>query len=177
MRTLEVRRHSIREKPSPHLSQEGVALARRVGEEMGPFDLVLTSRLPRAFETAIAMGFAVDRQVKKLGTGHLPKVGGEVDFARGFSGWAEAVRRGGKAAKHARRQAKLWRRIARELPDDGRALLIGHEGIMEGGVLGCLPDLDVSGWGPNCRYCEGVRLFFDGERFVEVELLRVDPIE
>ena len=177
MRVLEVRRHSIREKPNPHLSQEGVTLARRVGEGIGPFDLVVTSPLARAVETAIAMGFAVDRQVKKLGTAHLSKVGPEVDFARGFLGWAEAIRRGGKTAKHARRQAKLWRKIALELPEGGRALLIGHEGIMEGGLLGCLPDLDVSDWGPNCRYCEGVRLTFDGEGFVDAELLRVGPIE
>ena len=59
MKYLELRRHSKRVIPGDHLSQAGVNLARRVGEAMGPFGLVITSTLPRAFQTAIAMGFAV----------------------------------------------------------------------------------------------------------------------
>ncbi len=62
MKTIEIRQHSIRAKPSDHLNQQGVTLARLVGENLGPFDRVITSTLPRAFETAIAMGFAVDEQ-------------------------------------------------------------------------------------------------------------------
>src|SRR6266498_442347 len=66
MKTIEIRRHSIRNKPGDHLSQEGVTLARLVGENLGPFDRVVTSTLPRAFETAIAMGFAADEQNKLM---------------------------------------------------------------------------------------------------------------
>lgn len=62
MRVLEVRRHTMRSKPGKHLSQAGVSLARHVGETMGSFDRVVTSTLARAFETAIAMGFAVDER-------------------------------------------------------------------------------------------------------------------
>src|SRR5512145_3096920 len=62
MKTIEIRRHSIRSKPGDHLNQQGVTLARLVGQNLGPFDRVITSTLPRAFETAIAMGFAVDEQ-------------------------------------------------------------------------------------------------------------------
>ena len=58
MRTLEVRRHTHRNAPQPHLSQLGVDLARQVGDEMGKFDRVVTSTVPRAFETALAMGHA-----------------------------------------------------------------------------------------------------------------------
>jgi len=68
MKILEIRRHSIRSKPGDHLSQQGVALARKIGEGMGPFAFVTTSTLPRAFETAIAMGFAVDEQNKLMNT-------------------------------------------------------------------------------------------------------------
>ena len=66
MKYLELRRHSKRVIPGEHLSQTGVALARRVGEAMGPFDLVITSTLTRAFETAIAMGFAVQEQCEEF---------------------------------------------------------------------------------------------------------------
>jgi broad specificity phosphatase PhoE len=48
------------------LSQEGVALAREVGASMGPFVCVVTSVVPRARETAVAMGFAVDHELVTL---------------------------------------------------------------------------------------------------------------
>ena len=46
MKTLEIRRHSIRSQPGEHLNQNGVILARLVGQNMGPFDRVVTSTLP-----------------------------------------------------------------------------------------------------------------------------------
>jgi broad specificity phosphatase PhoE len=46
----------MRRKPGAHLSQDGIELARLVGETSGPFSLVVTSPIPRAIETAIAMG-------------------------------------------------------------------------------------------------------------------------
>jgi hypothetical protein len=65
MRIIQIRRHSYTKKGEArgrgsHLSAEGVALAREIGSQIGPFDLVLTSHSPRTLETAIAMGFAVD---------------------------------------------------------------------------------------------------------------------
>ena len=62
MQFVEMRRHTMRVKPGDHLSQEGVTLARRIGETMGSFNRVITSSIPRAFETAIAMGYAVNEQ-------------------------------------------------------------------------------------------------------------------
>ena len=61
----------MRRKPGQHLSQDGVSLAQHVGQDLNPFDLVVASELPRAIETAIAMGFAVDRLDVDLGV--LPK--------------------------------------------------------------------------------------------------------
>jgi hypothetical protein len=54
MKLIEHRRHSMRHKPGEHLKQAGVDLARRVGTDLGPFDLVITSATARAFQTAIA---------------------------------------------------------------------------------------------------------------------------
>ena len=94
MRTLEIRRHTHRNVPQPHLSQQGVDLARRAGEGLGHFDRVMTSTVPRAFETAIA--------------------------------------------------------------------------------IGCQPpDLHLAGEAA-CGYCEGVRLTFEGDTVVNLEMLRVD---
>jgi broad specificity phosphatase PhoE len=102
MRWLEVRRHSLTKKGPArdrrsHLSAQGVALARAVGAELGPIAYVLTSAAPRAIETAVAMGVAVDNTVD-LPSGYVP---GEVGFheqwtwAQPWVRFAELLGRGG----------------------------------------------------------------------------------
>ncbi len=172
MRILELRRHTLRAKPGQHLSQEGVTLARRVGETIGPFARVITSTVPRAFETAIAMGFAVDEQIEALS-----EMSKDVDTAiawpASFATIAQAIRTSEAAGKFARAQARLLRSIAKMLPDGTAALVISHGGIVEAAAIGCLPEADHATWGPHCDCCEGVRLAFDGEQFTGAEILRV----
>lgn len=70
MKTLEIRRHSFRKQGAgSQLSQEGVDYARRLGAAMGPFAYIVTSVVPRARETAIAMGFAVGQEIVTLAAG------------------------------------------------------------------------------------------------------------
>lgn len=173
MRYLEIRRHTMRTRPGKHLSQAGVDLARRVGGGLGPFDLILSSPKPRAHETAIAMGFAVDERIDALAWTD-DAVAEEVDWTRGFPAFARAVASGGATAKAARRHAVLWRTLAARAPDGGAVLAISHGGIIEVGAVGCLPDADHAAWGRALDYCEGVRLAFDGERFVDAQILRLD---
>jgi hypothetical protein len=102
MKTIEIRRHSIRSIPGDHLNQAGVSLARQVGENLGLFDRVSTSTLPRAFETAIAMGFAVREQVELMST-YGADVERDVPWPQSFDAYARAVRRrrGGAAQQYA----------------------------------------------------------------------------
>ena len=72
----------MRTPPSEHLSREGVDLARRVGATLGSYDLVVTSDLPRAIETAIVMGYAVDRYFTMLFSMMLADT--EVDWTGGW---------------------------------------------------------------------------------------------
>jgi broad specificity phosphatase PhoE len=172
MRELEVRRHTMRIKPGQHLSQAGVDLARRIGATMKPFDRVITSTIPRAYETAVAMGFAADEQYAGLSV--LPYgVEDEVAWDAGFAAFAEAVHRGGVTSHFAALLAAYWLRVMRELPDNGRALIITHGGITEAGAVACLPEADHAAWGPHCDYCEGVRLVYDDQRFTGAQILRV----
>ncbi len=173
MRYIEIRRHTMRVKPGQHLSQEGVTLARRVGEKSGPFNRVITSTVPRAFETAIAMGFAVDEQIEALSEmGH--EVNAAIAWPASFANIAQAIRASEAAGRFARAQARLLRSIAKSLPEGGAALVISHGGIVEAAAIGCLPDADHAAWGPHCDCCEGVRLAFDGEQFAGAEILRVN---
>src|SRR5688572_21579275 len=125
MKTIEIRRHSIRSKPGQHLSQEGVTLARRVGGTTGPVDHVVTSTLPRAFETAIAMGFAVDEQMELMST-YGKAVEMEAPWPLSLAQYAEVVRKGGAATRYANELAGVYRQLAVHLADGGRALVVNH---------------------------------------------------
>jgi broad specificity phosphatase PhoE len=172
MKTIEIRRHSIRSKPGQHLSQQGVTLARLVGQNLGPFDRVVTSTLPRAFETAIAMGFAVDEQIDLMSTyGDMVEL--EAPWPLSPAEYAQVIQKDGAAAKYANKLADLYYQLADYLADGRAALVINHGGVAEMGAVACLPNADHESWGPHFECCEGIRLFWNDEKFVDAEILRV----
>src|SRR6266511_926934 len=179
MRWLEVRRHSLTRKDSArgrgsHLSAEGVALARLVGESLGPFASVVTSASPRAIETAVAMGFAVDDTVE-LPSGYVP---GEVDrheqwrWPRPYRTYAELLGRGGGLATVAEAHRRIWTSVVAAVPDGAAALVVGHGGGIEPGLVACLPDADYQSWGGPFGHCDGARLSFNEGGFVSVQFRR-----
>ena len=172
MKTIEIRRHSIRSKPGDHLNQSGVTLARLVGENLGPFDWVVTSTSPRAFETAIAMGFAVDEQ-NELMSSYGNDVEREAPWPLSLAGYAEVIRKGGTTAKYANQLVAVYTKLADYIADGRAALVINHGGIVEMGAVACLPDADHFAWGSHFEPCEGVRLFYEDGKFVNAEILRV----
>ena len=185
MRTIEIRRHACTKKSEgrgrgSHLSSEGVALARTIGGGIGPFDLVLASPVPRALETAVAMGFAVNDCLEALGD-LPPAVSEEVGhherwaWEEPFVAFAHLVRRGGPTTRMGERQREAWVEALESVPAGGRVLIISHGRIIESGLVTCIPDGDFAAWGPPFRHCEGARIPFDEGRFQAVQLLRVLP--
>ena len=172
MKTIEIRRHSIRSQPGQHLSQQGVTLARLVGQNLGPFDRVVTSTLPRAFETAIAMGFAVEEQ-NELMSSYGDYVEQEVPWPQSFAMYAKAVRRDQAAARYAYQLAEYYAGLAEALPEGQVALVINHGGVVELGVVASFRDAEYESWGGPVSYCEGARLLWEAGKFVQAELLRV----
>lgn len=173
MRTLEIRRHTHRNVPQPHLSQLGVDLARRAGEGLGKFDRVVTSTIPRAFETAIAMGYAVDEQIEQLGL-MTEAVTATTKWNAGFTAWRLAAQSSPIVARYTQVMADVLRAIVRTLPDEGRALIISHGGIVEASVVGCVPVSTSFADDAACGYCEGARLVFNGEVVSRFEILRIE---
>ena len=172
MKILEVRRHSIRSAGSDRLNQKGVVLARKIGQGIGPFEFAATSTRPRAFETAIAMGFAVSEQKELLNT-YGGKVEREAPWPMPFHHYSIIVKQDGAAARYAYQLMDYYITIIERLSEGGFGLAINHGGVVELGVVACLPDTDFSTWGDAVHYCEGARLFWDDGRFTHGEVLRV----
>jgi broad specificity phosphatase PhoE len=173
MKTLEIRRHSLRSQPHDHLNQEGVALARSIGQNIGPFDLVITSKMSRALETAVAMGFAVDEQNTLMSSYGKYDVDKEVPWPQPFSVYAAAMQANGPAAKYARKLAKYYEGMMDRIANGRAALTVHHGGVVEIGVVACLPQTDFESWGGPIDYCEGVRMVWDDGKFIKGEVLRI----
>jgi broad specificity phosphatase PhoE len=179
MRWLEVRRHSLTKKGEArgrgsHLSAEGVTLARAVGAELGPFAYVLSSSSPRAVETAVAMGYAVDDAVD-MPSGY---VAGEVDhhdqwrWPQPYARYAELIGDGGGLAKVAQLHRDLWIGAVESVPDRCGALVVSHGGSIEPALVSCLPTADHRSWGAAFRHCDGARLTFHDGHFTAIEFRR-----
>jgi len=137
---------------------------------MGPFARVVTTLAPRAFETAIAMGFAVDEQPDDF---PLMENEGESEVAWdvGYAAWSRAAGLGGVAARYAQREAACWRKIVMAVPEGSSVLLVTHGGVIEAGAASCMTTGEHTTLEAGCDYCEGVRLSFDGTDWVGIKVL------
>jgi hypothetical protein len=146
---------------------------------MGPFAFVLTSDVARSWETALAMGFAVDDCVD-MGGPDFEAASREIAHHRWwespdpFALWKAHVAQSGPVAALARYQEALWRDAVGRVPAGGGALVISHGGLIEPGLVACFPNDDHCAWGGPFETLEGVRLQVDDGAWVAVELLRVE---
>jgi broad specificity phosphatase PhoE len=175
MRFLELRRHSIRVPGTDHLSPQGVALARRVGACMGPFARVISSPSSWTYETAIAMGFAVDEQYAPvpLLDSEWERLGELMPPGTPFAARLEPMQRNALAKRLADALRAQWNDYASAVPDHGCFLVVTHSGYIDNSAVACLPSARHELWGDNFRHCEGIRLAFDAARFVSGKVIRV----
>jgi len=173
MRVVEHRRHSLRQPSDPHLSREGVALARRVGATIGRFDRVVTSPKTRAVETAEALGFSVDETLNELA--EMPD---EVEprleamELRSYADYVRAIERSRAMSRYAHRRAELMREELEHVPSGGRLLVISHAGVVEFSAAAARPK-DAVSWGAPAGILEGARLSWERGKWVRGEVLRV----
>jgi broad specificity phosphatase PhoE len=162
----------MRNIPDQHLNQDGVTLVREVGERSGSFQRVITSTIPRAFETAIAMGYAVDETIGFLGTIE-DGVEEEISWDAGFSEFSKEYAKDGVFANWCNNLAKFQQKLINNLPDGSRILIISHGGIVEASAVGLLPEFDFSNWNHSISYCEGIKITYEFESFTSIEFLTV----
>src|SRR5579859_382453 len=180
MKYVEVFRHSKRGE-GKGLSEDGRALARRARILLSPhYDLCVTSPRERARETMEAFGF--DRyEVDEAFTAVNPwepfddevlKLAKE----RGISPLA-ACWQIPEALNYLRLQGETLigaiKRIARKLPEEGRALVVSHGGMIEAAALHACTRYELDEIGGELGLCEGVVFYFDDEKLLNVEVKRL----
>lgn len=182
MSTLVIRRHCYTKKgegrgKGSHLSTEGVRQARTIGETIGQFDLVLTSYIPRTFETALAMGFAVDDQITELGEIPLA-VWDEIghherwEWQDPFGTFAAIIAQGGATAILGRQQKDVWTQAVQSVGASGHVLIISHGRVIESGLVTCFPNANFVAWGSPFQHGEGMELSFSAGQFELVRFYR-----
>lgn len=172
--SVELRRHSARHHDEwGHLTTAGVDLARRIGSSLGPFTLVGSSPLPRAAETAIAMGFGIDFEDHELALVGEAAMS-EIDWPMPFGEFARRHRERGGIWQRGRDLVTFLVGVANRLEEGASALLLSHGAVIEMATVAAVADTDFDEWGTHCGHCEGVRFDFEEGRVDAVQLLRVD---
>jgi len=173
MRVVELRRHSQRNPGDPHLSNEGRDLARRVALTIGPFERVVTSPLPRAVETAEALGFRVDATIPELAPSP-DSIADEVDRAtpRSFGDYVRLLHGRPALLEYARHQVGVLAEELERVSEGGRLLMISHGNVIEFAAAAACPK-DAATFGAVVRYLEGFRVQRERGRWTHGEAVRV----
>jgi broad specificity phosphatase PhoE len=180
MKFVEVFRHGKR-GAGKGLSEEGRELALRARVFLLPhYDLCVSSPKERARETLEVFGFEryevdeaftainpwepYDAEVTKLA-----KERGTIPLA---ACWEIP-----EALNYLRMQGETFlgavRRVARGLPEEGRALVVSHGGILEAAALHGCARYDLAELGGEVGFCEGVVFKLDGENLAGIEVKRL----
>ncbi len=183
MKYVEVFRHSKR-GDGKGLSEEGRELARRARVLLAPnYDLCVSSPKERARETLEALGF--DRyEVDEAFTAINPWEPFDADVSklakeRGMiplrACWEHP-----EALNYLRLQGETFlaavKRIARKLPEEGRALVVSHGGILEAAALHGTPRYHLDELAGEIGFCEAVGFKIDGEKLAGIEIKRLPKI-
>ena len=168
---LQIRRHSIQGN-NKHLSPAGVKLAKMQNEDL--FDLVITSPIQRAMETALCLGSAITETHELLG--FLPEnVQSSIPFSAGFRAFQEAINTNKAVSECARIYRQFILACVSDLKEPQRALFISHAGTVEMLILACLPNLQCHHFPDSVSQLEGASLTYDGLSFNLLKSIRVGP--
>ncbi len=180
MKFVEVFRHSKRGE-GKSLSEQGRELARQARTLLAPhYDLCVSSPKERARETLEGLGFEgyeVDEAFTAVNpwepfdaeVSRVAKERGTIPLA---ACWQVP-----EALNYLRLQGETFlravKRIARKLPDGGRALVVSHGGILEAAALHACPRYDLAEIGGEVGFCEAVVFKFDGDELSGIDLRRL----
>jgi broad specificity phosphatase PhoE len=177
---VEVFRHSKRGE-GKGLSEEGRELAHQARPLLAPpYDLCVSSPKERARETMEAFGFEryeIDEAFTALNPwepfdAEVSKLAKDRGITPLAACWEIP-----EALSYLKLQGETFlgavKRMARQLPEDGRALVVSHGGILEAAALRGCPRYELSELGGGIGLCEGVVFKLDGETLAGIEVKRL----
>ncbi len=180
MKYVEIFRHSKRGE-GKGLSEEGRELAQRARILLSPqYDLCVSSPKERARETLEAFGFdryEVDEAFTAVNPwepfddaiSKLAKERGIIPLA---ICWEIP-----EALNYLRLQGETLlgavKRIARKLPEEGRALVVSHGGVIEAAALHGCARYVLDEIGGEIGFCEGVTFKLDGDNLSGIDVKRL----
>ena len=170
MKYLEHRRHTERSPPNVHINQKGIDLAKHIAGTTVPFHYVLTSSIPRAVETALVLGYAVNRTDDLL-FHYKPELLDELGN-NSFSAIAKAIDAGRYTFSYAFDQLNLLKETLNEVSEGETVLVISHGNMVEIGLVAMFPNMDYGKWGKPFSYLEGYRVTFDDGEFKNPMIIR-----
>lgn len=146
------------------------------------YDLAIVSPRTRCRETMEAFGitdYSEDQSFSRIDTAELASFAREtraIARAKGCSTVRACFEIEGTRnvlESVARRTVAALIEIARELPEDGKALIISHGGRIESAALLAFDTFDINQIGGELGFCEGVLFKFEDNALSEVDVLRV----
>ena len=172
MRYLEVRRHAERNTSGEGLSERGLEIAQGVGQSLPHYDFVVTTEFSWTYETAVAMGYEVNKRWNAPGYAKEER-DEEVSHHASPSDYARLIKTSSGIARWAQAQSEYYRSIIKMIPDEAKALLIFHGGAINAAAIACFPHANHERWGPAFGHCEGYCLYYENEKFVDIKIHRV----
>ncbi len=182
MKWVELRRHSIVDKDK-NVTSEGIKLAKWARGQLSlKYSAYYCSPLVRTQQTMEAFGFREyridDAFIVLPGDKLKPLMPGVEEIVReeGVS-LLEAFFRVPEAMKAIRERAEGCfegiKRVARELPEGGSALIVSHGGTIEPAALLARGAWDLRAVGGPLNECEGIIFKFDGDEIVDIYSARI----
>ncbi len=176
-KTFEIRRHAERSDRSDEgsgLSADGRAMAEALSRSAPRYELVVATPVARARQTARLIAGRLDEIVPAL----LPDLGsvmarGEYVALGEMPHWVAFVRGDAVARQVADEQLDVWASLIAKVSADGTVLAASHGGAIELPAAQLAARLGAVFAGPSFGYCEGVRVTYEGDGPVGLEVIRV----
>ncbi len=174
-KTVALLRHAIRAITGKNLTQVGVNQAHAMTMQLPRPDRVISSPKPRAVQTAVAMGYAVDETFEEMA-----KMGADVDQDLGWTETASLAMLAGRLAApgpahaYARAQSALIREALTRVPDAGVLWVVSHGGVVECQLFGLLQAAAWPAHEPVFGRCEGAIVRVDADATYLQHILRTD---
>jgi hypothetical protein len=122
------------------------------------------------------MGYAVDDTLP-MGSGYVGQVAhhDQWSWPSPFVRYRQLLGEDPVLAAAVDLELKLWRSVIDRLPEEGKALIVSHGGIIEPTLVAAVPAGDHASWGRPFSHLDGVRLLVDEEQFSVAEFDRYAP--